>query len=170
MFAIANHPTTNDFDGLLLKKNAELKKIGEREKIDAEVDKRSNVALRRAIWNSATDLKLVESEIQLDKEDAKAIWEQLSKYLPEYALFRADRPSTDEDSEVQDPLKVAIKQAIEEVQPELDAVKDKVKERTLDVANRTIDMLADFDARLSSTLTPSFKSDPSPSLPSSRAI
>ena len=115
VFAIANHPTANGFNGLLSKKNAELKKIGEEANIDAGVDKRSNVALRKAIWGSASDLKLCPSEIQLDKEDAKAIWEQLSKYLPEYALFRADRPSTDEDSEVQDPLKVAIKQAIEEI-------------------------------------------------------
>lgn len=160
VFAIANHPTANGFDGLLSKKNAELKKAGEAANIDAGVDKRSNAALRKAIWGSADDLKLGHSEIQLDKEDAKAIWEQLSKYLPEYALFRADRPSTDEDSEVQDPLKVAIKQAIEEVQAELDAVKEKVKARTLDVANRTITKLADFDSTLSSQLNPNFKSDP----------
>ena len=160
VFAIATHPTANGFDGLLSKKNAELKKAGVAANIDAGVDKRSNAALRKAIWGSADDLKLGHSEIQLDKEDAKAIWEQLSKYLPEYALFRADRPSTDEDSEVQDPLKVAIKQAIEEVQAELDAVKEKVKARTLDVANRTITKLADFDSTLSSELNPNFKSDP----------
>ncbi|MBT5269729.1 MAG: ATP-binding protein [Candidatus Jacksonbacteria bacterium] len=160
VFAIANHPTAKGFDGLLSKKNAELKKSGEAANIDAGVDKRSNAALRKAIWGSATDLKLGASEIQLDKEDAKTIWEQLSKYLPEYALFRADRPSTDEDSEVQDPLKVAIKQAIEEVQAELDAVKEKVKTRTLDVAKRTITKLADFDNTLSSQLNPNFKSDP----------
>lgn len=160
IFAIANHPTAEGFDGLLSKKNAELKKAGEAVNIDTGVDKRSNPALRKAIWGSAADLKLSPSEIQLDKEDAKAIWEQLSNYLPEYALFRADRPSTDEDSEVQDPLKVAIKQAIEEVQTELDAVKEKVKARTLDVANRTITKLADFDSTLSSQLNPNFKSDP----------
>lgn len=160
VFAIANHPTASGFDGLLSKKNADLKKAGEAANIDSGVDKRSNAALRKAIWGSADDLKLGHSEIQLDKEDAKAIWEQLSKYLPEYALFRADRPSTDEDSEVQDPLKVAIKQAIEEVQAELDAVKEKVKARTLDVANRTITKLADFDSTLSSQLNPNFKSDP----------
>lgn len=160
IFAIANHPTAEGFDGLLSKKNAELKKAGEAVNIDTGVDKRSNPALRKAIWGSAADLKLSPSEIQLDKEDAKAIWEQLSNYLPEYALFRADRPSTDEDSEVQDPLKVAIKQAIEEVQTELDVVKEKVKARTLDVANRTITKLADFDSTLSSQLNPNFKSDP----------
>lgn len=160
VFAISIHPTAHGFNGLLSKKNAELKRLFETASIKSDVDKRSNAALRKAIWANATDLALDNSETQLDNEDAKAIWEQLSRYLPEYALFRADRPSTDEDSEVQDPLKVAIRQAIEEVQDELDAVKEKVKARALDVANRTITKLADFDSALSSQLNPHFRSDP----------
>ncbi len=160
VYAIANHPTKKGFDGLLSMKNPDLKKVAESAGVDSKADKRSNVSLRKAIWESTNDLQLKISEIQLDKEDAKAIWDQLSSYLPEYALFRADRPSTDEDAEVQDPLKVAIRQAIEEVQAELDAVKEKVKARTLDVANRTISKLADFDSTLSSQLNPNFKSDP----------
>lgn len=115
IFALANHPTARRFEQLLTKKNTELKKIAERMSIDNDVDMRSNVALRRAIWNKCDDLKLQTVEIPLEKEDAKTIWKQLFKYLPEYALFRADRPSTDDDAEVQDPLKVAIKQAIQEV-------------------------------------------------------
>ena len=160
VYAVATHPTAKGFDDLLSKKNADLKKTAETVGIDDSVDKRSNAALRKAIWGCTNDLELELSHIQLDKEDAKAIWEQLSKYLPEYALFRADRPSTDEDSEVQDPFKVAIKQALEEVQAELDEVKEKVKARTLDVANRTITKLADFDGTLSSQLIPTFKADP----------
>ena len=160
VFAVANHPTANGVEGLLSKKNADLKKAGEAAGIDVSVDKRSNAALRKAIWEKSDNLEIKTVELQLDKEDAKAIWEQLSKCLPEYALFRSDRPSTDEDSEVQDPLKVAIKQAINEVQTELDAVKDKVKAKTLDVAKRTITKLADFDDSLASQLNPIFKADP----------
>ena len=158
--AVAEHPTAGDCADLLSKKNADLKKIGEQARIDEEVDRRSNVALRRAIWAAADDLRLREVEIQLNKEDGKAIWERLSGYLPEYALFRADRPSTDEDSEVQDPLKVAIKQAMEEVEETLDAVKQEVREKTLDVANRTIEKLAEFDDSLASKLRPDFKTEP----------
>ena len=160
VFAIANHPTAKAVNGLLSKKNAELKNLTHEAEVEDGVDRRSNVALRKALWQSAGDLDVRTVGIQLDKEDAKAIWEQLSKYLPEFALFRADRPSTDEDAEVQDPLKVAVRQAIDEVQAELEAVKEKVKARTLDVANRTIKKLADFDEALSSQLNPTFKSDP----------
>ena len=46
VFAIANHPTANGFDGLLSKKNAELKKAGEA-RISMRNDKRSNAAPER---------------------------------------------------------------------------------------------------------------------------
>ncbi|WP_440948804.1 ATP-binding protein [Methanosarcina sp. T3] len=160
IFAVANHPTANGCSGLLSKKNADLKKLGDSVGIDTSVDRRSNVALRKAIWEKYENLQFQVVKVQLDKEDAKAIWDKLFKYLPEYALFRADRPSTDEDAEVQDPLKVAIKQAIQEVQSELNTVKDKVQSRALDVARRTITKLSDFDSELASELTPIFKSDP----------
>ena len=160
VLAIAKHPTADGVNDLLSQKITALKTIGIAVEIDESVDKRSSAALRKAIWQKSTKLELKPVELQLDKEDAKAIWEQLSKYMPEFALFRSDRPSTDEDSEVQDPLKVAIKQAINEVQAELDAVKDKVRARTLDVANRTIMKLADFDDTLALQLNPTFRADP----------
>ena len=160
VFAISSHPTVDDANELLSKKIADLKRIAEKRHVPETVDRRSSAALRKGIWNTFEDLQKADAEIQLDKEDAKTIWEQLSKYLPEFALFRADRPSTDEDAEVQDPLKVAIKQAIAEVQAELDAVKEKVKSRAIDVAARTIAKLTDFDDNLASELNPNFKVDP----------
>ncbi len=158
--AVANHPTAQGCDDLLLKKNSDLKNIGKQAEIDEKADKRSNVALRRAIWDASDDLRLQKVEIPLNKEDGKTIWERLSGYLPEYALFRADRPSTDEDSEVQNPLKVAVKQAIAEAERALDVVKNEVREKTLGVANRTIEKLAEFDDSLASKLRPDFKTEP----------
>jgi putative ATP-dependent endonuclease of the OLD family len=55
---------------------------------------------------------------------------------------------------------VAIRQAMEEVQAELEAVKNRVRERALDVANRTIEKLLDFDSDLASQLIPNFRADP----------
>ena len=158
--AVANHPTAQGCDDLLSKKNPDLKNIGKQAEIDERADRRSNVALRRAIWDASDDLRLRTVEIPLNKEDGKTIWERLSGYLPEYALFRADRPSTDEDSEVQNPLKVAVKQAMAEAEEALDAVKNEVREKTLGVANRTIEKLAEFDDSLASKLRPDFKTEP----------
>ncbi|MEM9824933.1 MAG: ATP-binding protein, partial [Bacteroidota bacterium] len=158
--AVANHPTTNGCNELLHKKNTDLKRIAQSREVSSNTDNRSNVALRQAIWQSYSDLAFQLTEIRLDKEDAKALWNQISKYFPEYALFRADRPSTDEDAEVQDPFKAAIKLAIREVQTELDTVKAKVKERAIEVAERTLEKLSDFDDTLSSQLNPFFRADP----------
>lgn len=158
--AVCMHPTASGFEYLLHKKNSDLKSMAERFGVDESVDRRSNVALRKAIWDKCDDLQLQTVEIQLDKEDAKSIWENLSKCLPDYALFRADRSSTDEDAEVQDPLKIAVRQALMEVESELDTIKEKVKSHALEVASRTITKLADFDRELASELNPVFKSDP----------
>ena len=160
VYAIARHPSANGINNLLSKKNSDLRAAANAIPVGDDVDRRSNTALRRAIWANAPDLVLQLTELQLDKEDAKAIWERVSAYLPEFALFRADRPSTDEDIEVQDPLRVAVKQAMDEVQAELEVIKNRVKERALDVAARTIGKLADFDETLASQLTPDFKADP----------
>lgn len=153
--ALAHHPKSE----LLTKNHNELKKLAIEMGVE-EADKRSNVALRKAIREAQPELHLSTREIQLDKESAKPIWTQITKYLPEFALFRSDRPSTDEDTEVQDPLKVAIQQAVDELQSEFEKIKETVQARALDVASRTITKLSDFDSNLASTLQPTFKADP----------
>ena len=153
------HPTARDAKGILLKKNDELKAIAERLGCEAK-DSRSNVSLREVIYESIGDLKLKSQAVALSKEDGKAILEQLQKHLPHFALFRADRPSTDEEAEVQDPMKVAISQAIEDISPQLRDVENQVKDRALTVANSTLSHLSDLDPELAMSLTPDFKTDP----------
>lgn len=58
--AVANHPTAQGCDDLLSKKNSDLKNIGKQAEIDEKADRRSNVALRRAIWDASDDLRLRE--------------------------------------------------------------------------------------------------------------
>jgi putative ATP-dependent endonuclease of OLD family len=95
-------------------------------------------------------------EIDLSKEDGKSILGQVQDVLPIYALFRADRPSTDQDAEVQDPMKVAIRTALEELRDEVEAIKNKVRDKALEVASRTLDSLRAFDNTLASSLSPEF--------------
>ena len=161
VIAVAKHPTAKNAEGLLQAKNAELKRQVDNLKIEAEgLDRRSNPSLRKAIWKSISDLELEEVEIELNKEDAKTIWQQLQNELPTFALFRADRPSTDEDAEVQDPMKLAVKKAVEELKKELDKIKEEVRQKTLDVAQRTVEKLAEFDDSLAGELKPTFRVEP----------
>lgn len=158
--AVAMHPQGDPAGGLLLKKNADLKQIIRDAGIDTSgIDLRSNPQLRRAIWQHCQPLLSVVTEIPLDKEDAKKIWDQLQKYLPVYALFKSDRPSQDGDPEVQDPLKFAIAEAIKELDSKLQEVEAAVTERAKDVAQRTLAKLREMDPTLAAELSPEFKTD-----------
>lgn len=161
VFAIAKHPTAISVKDLLLAKNPELKTKFTGMGIETNgVDLRRNTDIRKAIWNNSIDLEEKVIAIPLNKEDAKAIWEGLSKFMPTFALFQADRPSKDDDAEIQDPMKMAITEAIKLVEQELEHIKEVVKERTLLVATRTLEKLREMDPDLANELTPNFKADP----------
>lgn len=61
--------------------------------------------------------------------------------LPIFTLFQSDRPSLDGDSEVQDPMKVAIKEALEEVREQLEDIEKLVQEKAMNVATLTLEKL-----------------------------
>lgn len=161
VYVVANHPSDDKANDLLLLKNSDLKKRITDLRIDvSDVDQRSNPCIRKAIWSSFTELNLTETKIPLNKEDAKAIWENLVKALPIYALFQADRPSKDEDAEVQDPMKIAVSEAIKNVESDLERIKTVVRNRVMEVAERTLNKLKEMDPDLAQQLSPSFKADP----------
>ena len=143
---------------LLLLKNSELKKRAADLNIETDsIDTRVNTQLRHQIWASVDDLQLEPQEIPLDQETAKKIWSQLGKYLPCFALFRSDRPSTDQDAEAQDPMKIAVKQALKEKESELNSIEDYVREEVCRIAEQTVDKLREMDPSLAGELTPHFK-------------
>jgi len=159
--ACAFHPTADRYSDLLQLKNLELKRRLKENGVDTSgVDQRSNPSMRKALWDACNNLQLSKIEIELNKEDAKRIWDQLQKHMPIFALFRADRPSTDEDYEVQDPMKLAVRQAISELANELQQIQDRIRNAAMDVATRTLEKLRDLAPNLASELSPTFRSDP----------
>lgn len=152
----ANHPTATNCSDLLLKKNADLKKIIQMNNINCE-DLTSNVSIRSSIWAHYSDnLQLNELEIETSKEDAKAIWDKIKKYLPVYSLFQSDRSNNDGDSEIQDPLKEAVKQILADanIQLKLEEIATNVKSKLEEVSNRTMDKLREIDNSVANSLTP----------------
>lgn len=115
--------------------------------------------LRAAIRAAAQPSKFADTEIPLNKEGAKEVWAALAPHLPLFALFRSDRPSTDDDDEVQDPMKLAVRQALQEVGPQLLAIQQKVEQRAIEVATRTLEKISGISESLSSTLAPRFRAD-----------
>ena len=161
IFVKANHPSNSNSNDLHQLMNEELKarlmKLG----IDTtEIDQRSNVQIRRALWNNEEELNLQPTLVSLEEEDGKKVWSKLKIELPLFALFQSDRPSKDDDSEVQDPMKLAVREAIASVETKLNDIKTIVQIKAKEVAQRTLDKLKEMNSDLAQELNPNFKSEP----------
>ena len=155
VFIRANHPTATGCADLLLKKQAELKKILDEQLISCP-DKTKNSEIRKSIWGAQKDLELQDVDIEVGKIDAKNVWDQLKLYMPLYSLFQADRKNSDCDNEVQDPMRLAVKEILGDptIQAELGRVADTVKNRLDQVASQTLLKLNELNPAIASSLNP----------------
>ena len=157
VFIVARHPTAVNVAGLLELKEKDLQKIVKDKGLTAQL--KGNPGMRKAIWQAEADLKLADEvmlPVSKPKEDSKRIWEQLESYLPIFALFQSDRSSRDSDGEVQNPMKAAVAAAIAEVQDEIATIQLKVKEKAVEIAQRTLEALKTIDPNLAKELNPQF--------------
>ncbi len=159
VYIVANHPTHESLKDLLTLKISELKQRASELEIDlSDEDKRIASRIRKAIRNkfSDEDIELEETKIPVNKEGAKQIWKQLESYLPIYALFKADRPNVDQDSEVQNPMKITIKKILREqkIQIKLKEVNEKVKTAITEIADETINKLKEMNPEIAQELEP----------------
>lgn len=157
-FARARHPTADGVDDLLNLKITELRTKARQRQVDlANINQTIKAQLRQAIWAQSPELALAEREVSLNKESGKEVWEQLQPNLPVYALFKSDRASTDQDSEAQDPLKAAIKEAIRSREAELNNVIGDIKRELEQVAARTVEKIREMSVDLANQLHPAIK-------------
>jgi len=157
VFARAVHPTEKDASSILQKVQKDLKLIVKAKGLETQCNQTENPSMRYAIFRSFADLKLQPSDVPLNEENGKAIWTALQGYLPIFALFQSDRPSSDQDPEVQNPMKVAIEQALEQLETELDKITEQVRLQAVDTAKRTLEKLQANFPNLASSLEPKFK-------------
>lgn len=162
IYAICSHPLNSKVNDLLQLKITDLKKRLKELSIDDEnVDLRSSSSIREAIYNSfGNEISFGKTSIPLNKEDGKTIWEALKRQLPIYALFQSDRPSKDDDTEVQDPMKLAVTEAIKTVESQIVQIVSEIQRNVEDVAHRTLEQLRVIDATLAYELKPEFKTEP----------
>ena len=155
-YIITRHPTVEGAENLLSLKENQLQKIV-REK-NLSVNLKGNPQMRKAIWDSFSDLQLKKVPIPIDKStnDVKNIWNQLEKYLPYYALFQSDRACTDNDDEIQNPMKLAIQEAISQEQNAIKDINQKVEEYAMQIANNTHDALNKLDKDVADSIVPHF--------------
>lgn len=156
VFVKANHPTSEICKDLLQKKNTELQKIIKDHSIICN-NQTINAVMRTAIWQHFnSDLQLSEIEIDVTKGETKTIWDKLQSYLPLYSLFQSDRKNSDGDDEVQDPLKEAVKQILnnESLITKFDEIATEVKNQLQDVATRTLAKIQEMNPEIANSLNP----------------
>ncbi|MVN20423.1 ATP-binding protein [Mucilaginibacter arboris] len=156
VFVKANHPTGNNCKDLLQKKNTELQKTIKDNVITCS-NQTINAVMRTSIWQHFnSDLQLAEIEIDVTKGDTKSIWDKLQAYLPLYSLFQSDRKNSDGDNEVQDPLKEAVKQILNDatLQAKFNEIAVEVKSKLQDVATRTLAKIQEMNPEIASSLNP----------------
>lgn len=155
VFIRAQHPVNPGCKDLLHKKIQDLRKVLEEQSLECP-DKTRSAQVRKAIWQGQGDLQLEELEIEVAKIDSKNIWEQLKAYMPLYTLFQSDRKNTDSDDEVQDPMRIAVKEILGDaaIQTSLGGVADTVRTRLEQVAARTLDKLGELNRDIARSLTP----------------
>ena len=125
-----------------------------------------NRDMRRAIRSYYNMQDRSEKYIKVDgnlssEDNIKSIWKVLSDQLPIYALFKMDRLFNDKDGNVQDPMKLAIDEALQvgEIQQKLRDIEEFVKTYTTQIADETIKKLANFDSKLAEKLKSSFSKE-----------
>lgn len=162
---VAMHPTAPGTGDLYRLNNAELKRRGAETGADmSEADKKINAQLRAAIRATAKDLQLEETDLLLEDGNGVNFWKGLQAHLPAFALFRSDRPSTDQDPEAQDPLNAAIKEAIRQQEMALNRVQAFVEREVTKIADLTVEKLKEIDPLLAGTLNPQVSTKPWSSL------
>ena len=156
----ANHPTNTNCTNLLSNKKQDLQKIIDKYNIPC-TNKNVNSVMRIAIWHHFNqELDLQEIELDISKEDGKKIWDKLSNYLPIYSLFQSDRKNSDSDSEIQDPLKEAVKEFFknDDIEIMLSQITNQVVDRLKGVSDRTLEKLREMDEDIARSLDPKIPS------------
>jgi predicted ATP-dependent endonuclease of OLD family len=158
------HPVDEALSNLLGLKMADLKKLGQAQSVeDAVADKRVASQWRQAIRNNSAPFACQEVLLDVDKSfstEGKSIWGKIQEALPTYALFKADRESSDLDPEAKNPLQQAVKDAQAALQTQISALEAQIENSVLDVANRTLDKLREMAPELANELKPRFKDKP----------
>ncbi len=154
--AYALHPSKEDYVDLLRLKRTDLLKRADKLGVDLDnVNKAANPPVRGAIRSAAAELGLQMQWVPLlGTEGGKAIWSALEAYLPAYALFKSDRASSDQDTEAQDPLRAAIREALKQAEPQLQKIVEGVQSQVEKIAMATVEKVREMDPALANTLQP----------------
>ena len=144
---------------ILTKKQTELKNLLDSLCPNSVADRRINSEMRLAIYshlinenpNSIFEEKLIDTSSILNDKD---FYTNLEKSMPDFYLFKADRENNTSDSEIQNPLAIAVKDVLssDEIKGKLREIQTIVENRVNEVNQATIEQMQKFSSRIGSSL------------------
>ncbi|MDM7892980.1 ATP-binding protein [Curtobacterium caseinilyticum] len=153
VFLRANHPTNENASDLLSLKIADLRKRAVAVGASLEgVNQTVSAELREAIRVAVGELNLEERALPVSEEGTKIIWSKIESALPSFFLFGADRPSTDQDAEAQDPMKAAVEVAVASQRDALDAIASTVTEELHKLIDATVERITSMSPSIANGL------------------
>ena len=163
-FVVADYP--RQLKPLVNLRITDLKK--ELEKISSidqkSVNKTVAGSIRKAIYQSLENPQLEKTEIRIDKDKGREIWDSLKLELPIFCLFQSDRQNKDSDKEVQDPLKAITRSAISTLEKQLEDIKNDIKRKAEQLGLDTIEKLREMNPDIARVLKPEMNNRPWESL------
>lgn len=101
--------------------------------------------------NSIFEEKLIDTSSILNDKD---FYTNLEKSMPDFYLFKADRENNTSDSEIQNPLAIAVKDVLssDEIKRKLREIQTIVENRINEVNQATIEQMQKFSSRIGSSL------------------
>ena len=167
-YIVCLHDKDEKISKILTLKNSSLKSLAQELNVDLKgINKTKNNEIRKAIRNSIQSEKILK-ELKIDgnldtENNLKTIWSKLKAYLPLYTLFKVDKSIDDKDKDVQDPMKQAIKEtlAIPEIKELLIQIEKSIREKSSEVADKTLEKLKEIDQSLAEKMKSDFGKAPS---------
>lgn len=154
------HPNVDGAKDLLSLKITELKARAESLGVSLErVNKTKSAEIRAAIRDHFQDLEAEERLISVSEDGAKDIYVRIQEELPSFFLFSADRPSTDQDAEAQDPMKAAVAIAVAAQRDNLNTIAEAVTKQLSELVEKTVEKIAAMSPRIADGLSPRLGDD-----------
>lgn len=111
-----------------------------------------NNSIRKAIWAKQDTSQLEEKYVEINREDGKKIYEKLELEFPIYTLFSADRKNSDQDDEIQSPIKASIREVVRELNSKLEPIRKEVLKKLDEISEGTIKKLEEMNPDVAKTL------------------
>lgn len=158
-YIVANYPTEQSISKLHSETISELKERLNDLGLDVP-DNRKSSLIRKEILKYYSNTEKKKYDISIDKAGSKQIWEKIESYMPLYELFQSDRRNLDQDDEVQNPVKVLIKEILlrDEIANKLNDIFYEIKEKTKSLTDRTVNKLSEMNPEIASELSTNFVS------------